>query len=241
MIEGLVSVIMPTTGRCQRAVACVKLLLETTMDWPIEIDAPVDVDTETLSVLGDFLMYYQEPNLVRWRMPFCDHYQGKPASWNAGLKMSKGEYIVFAADDLRWTPGWLDAAMACMPEEGGLVGFNDLHRTKAMKRESTHYLTTRRFIVEYLNGCIGFPHYSGACNDSEACGRARKAGLYVPCYEAKVEHVHYNRNGGRSMDATDRLWKAGKQKSLREFQSRRARGFPNDFEPAITVESLEVE
>jgi len=240
MIEGLVSVVMPTTGRTERALACVKLLLETTAHWPMEVDCPVDVDRRSLEVIGDFLRDYKGENLVRWMMPFCQTYQGQPAAWNAGLKASKGEYVVFAADDLRWGDRWLDAAMAVMPAGGGLVGLNDLHRTFAMKRESTHYIVHRRTIVEHLNGCIGFPHYRGACNDSEACGRARRAGVYVPCYDAIVEHVHYN-HGNREMDDTDRMWFKSKRKSLREFYRRERLGFPDDFEPAITVESLVVE
>jgi len=239
MIKDLISVIMPTTGRQDAAIACVKLLLDTTAKWAIEIDIPVDVDTNTMQIVGDFLNGYKGSNLKRWRMPFCDHYQGKPTAWNAGLKESKGEYIVFAADDLRWTDGWLDAAMRCMPEGGGLVGFNDLHRTFAMKRESTHYLATRRFIVEHMNGCIGFPHYSGACNDSEACMRAANVGRYVPCYDAIVEHLHHEYNL-RPKDATDLLWENG-QKSLRELRRRAQFGFPDDFEPAIGPESLRLE
>jgi len=243
MIKDLISVIMPTTGRAQRALACVELLLTTTREWPIEVVAPVDVDEESRDMLGDFLAGYGGSNLARWRVPFCEEYQGQPRAWNAGLKESKGEYVVFAADDLRWTAGWLDAAMGCMatlPEGGGLVGFNDLHRTFTMKKESTHYLASRRFIVRHLNGCIGFPYYSGACNDSEACGRARNAGLYVPCYAAVVEHVHHE-YALRERDATDDLWFGDRRPSLRELGRRRALGFPNDFEPAITAESLEWE
>ena len=240
MIEGLVSVIMPTTGRQDRALKCVVQLLDTTLAWDMDIVCPIDVDRESWWILSRFLEHYPLKNLKRWHVPFCDRYQGQPAAWNAGLAASKGEYIVFAADDLRWTDGWLEAAMAAMPEGGGLVGFNDLHRTHAMERESTHYLTTRRFIVEHLNGCIGFPHYAGACNDSEACARARRAGLYVPCRDAVVEHVHYN-HGNRKMDTTDLLWRGSKKKSLREFRRRKKLGFPDDFEPAITAESLEWE
>ena len=242
MIEGLISVIMPTTGRKDRALSCVQLLLATTRPWPIEIVCPVDVDEESHCALTAFFTACGEGHLKGWRVPFSDRYQGQPAAWNAGLKVSKGEYIVFAADDLRWTADWLDAAMACMATlwypMGGLIGLNDLHRTYAMKRESTHYLATRRFIVEHLNGCIGFPHYAGACNDSEACARARRAGLYVPCRDAIVEHVHYN-HGLREMDGTDMMWSSSKRKSLREFRRRQRLGFPDDFEPAITAESLE--
>lgn len=243
MIKDLVSICMPTTGRAEQAVACVARCLETAENWMLEFCCAVDVDRESVEALTKWFQAYQEPNLHGWAIPFSDHYQGQPAAWNACLKASRGEYVVFAADDLWWMPGWLDAAMTCMatlPEGGGLVGFNDLHRTGAMKKESTHYLASRRFVIEHLNGCIGFPNCNGACNDSEACARARRAGLYVPCYEAKVEHRHYN-HGLRAMDATDFLWADKKRKSLGEFRRRARLGFPDDFEPAITAESLGVE
>lgn len=240
MIKDLISVIMPTTGRVERALECVQLLLVTTQDWPIDVCVAVDVDVDTEQAMRAYLQDYPGDNLARWRVAYCDHYQGKPMAWNTGLAVSAGEFIVFAADDLRWTPGWLEAAMSCMPPEGGLVGFNDLHRTRQMRKESTHYLATREFVVRHLNGCIGFPHYRGACNDSEACARARLADMYYPCYEAVVEHVHWQR-GDRPKDATDELWAASKQASLHEFRRRQKMGFPNDFEPAITAESLELE
>ena len=240
MIKDLVSVIMPTTGRVDRALGCIQLLLSTTQDWPMEIDVAVDVDLESEEKIRHYLRHYDGENLARWRVAFCDHYQGKPMAWNTGLAVSAGEFVVFAADDLRWTPGWLEAAMSCMPPEGGLVGLNDLHRTFAMRRESTHYLATREFVVKHLNGCMGFPHYRGACNDSEACARARLAGMYHPCYEAVVEHVHW-RAKDRPKDATDDLWAKDKKSSLQEFRRRQRMGFPNDFEPAITAESLELE
>jgi len=235
MIEGLVSICLPTTGRAQAAVDCVARCLDTAPAWPIEVCCAVDVDKESAVLLDAFLGGYAGDNLHGWAIRYSDHYQGQPAAWNAALQASHGEYVVFAADDLYWGAGWLDAAMACMatlPDGGGLVGFNDLHRTNAMRRESTHYLASRRFVIEHLNGCIGFPHYKGACNDSEACGRARQVGLYVPCYDAVVEHRHYN-HGLRKMDATDQMWHASKRKSLGEFRRRAQAGFPNDFEPAI--------
>ena len=85
MIEGLVSVILPTTGRAHRVMDCVKLLLETTLDWHIEVDASVDVDMQSRDLLREFLDGYRGPNLRRWQVPFCDRYQGQAAAWNAGV------------------------------------------------------------------------------------------------------------------------------------------------------------
>lgn len=245
MIRGLTSVIFPTTGRTRQAIACLNLLVKTTAPHKIEICAAVDADPETVAVLTGFEVLARKlwPHLTRVSIDIHTHYRGQPRAWNAGLQLSRGEYVVFAADDLRWTDGWLTAALECMktlPPGGGLVGLNDLHRTFAMRKESTHYVASRWFVVNYLNGCLGFPHYAGACNDSEACGRARLAERYVPCYDAVVEHVHYD-NGLRKMDNTDLMWFPSKQRSRREFERRQRIGFPNDFEPAITAESLELE
>ncbi len=231
MIEGLTSICLPTTGRAEQAVRCVARCLETAENWMLEFCCAVDVDRKSVNTLVHFFVGYEGDNLHGWAIPFSDRIQGQPAAWNACLRASRGEFVVFAADDLWWMPGWLDAAMTCMatlPEGGGLVGLNDLHRVRQMRNESTHYLASRRYIVEHQNGCIGFPHYSGACNDSEACARARRAGLYVPCYEAKVEHRHYN-HGLRAMDATDQMWFGSKRKSLREFRRRAQLGFPERF------------
>jgi len=144
MISGLVSVIFPTTGRKDRAVNCIKRLCETTQEHNIEIVCVVDADPQSRDALEKFMLDYQWSHpgqLIRQCVLYSGAYRGHVASWNSGLKECKGEYIVFAADDLWWGDRWLDIALATMrtfPDGWGLVGFNDTHYGEAIP--CTHYI-----------------------------------------------------------------------------------------------------
>lgn len=218
----MISVLFATTGRPERAELCVQQLRETTPGHDLEIVAAVDADDETakrLEPLVDVLLYE-------------DDFRGPAGAWNDCLRASTGDPVVLAADDLVWTPGWLDAALERLREfEGGwgLVGFNDGHWTADL---STHYLMSRRFIVEVLGGVVAWDCYPHSFTDAEANERAKAAGRYVWCEEAIVRHEHWI-FGDRPQDGTDtrELGRHGEARAM--FEARRAAGFPNDYEPVI--------
>jgi hypothetical protein len=146
---------------------------------------------------------------------------------------SRGEHVVLAADDLTWGEGWLDAALAKMaefPDGWGLVGFNDGHWGEDL---STHYLVSRRLIIEHLGGRIAWEHYVHSFNDVEINERARRAGRYAWCEAAYVTHEHWL-FGDRAQDDTDLRNLPAHPASERVFHDRRAAGFPDDLEPVIT-------
>jgi hypothetical protein len=144
--------------------------------------------------------------------------------------------VVLAADDLVFQPGWLGAALSTLEEfEGGwgLVGFNDGH-WDGDNPFATHYLMSRRLVVEVFGGVVAWPHYRHSFNDVEACERAKRAGRYAWCEDARVEHQHWL-FGDRPQDRTDTRNLPGWDASQRTYAERAAAGFPNDFAPAITA------
>lgn len=222
MKPGLVSVILPTTGRPGRAEACVRRLLDTTAGHAVEVICPVDADPATRAVL--------EPLAT---VLYADAYRGKAKAWNDGLTASAGEFIVFAADDLQWGDGWLDAAllaMATLPEGGGVVGFNDMHRNG--RKEATHFMASRWFIIHYGGGVLAVPCYASFCHDSEMCYRANEIGRYAWAEDCHVEHIHYA-SRGRLFDATDKRWRDCARVDMQAFNQRRKNGFTDDWEPVI--------
>jgi hypothetical protein len=142
--------------------------------------------------------------------------------------------VVFAADDLRWGEAWLDHALATLEEfeDGwGLVGFNDGHWGPGL---STHYLMSRRFIVDVLGGVVAWDFYEHSFNDLEVNERARTAGRYAWCEQARVTHEHWL-FGDRQQDATDTRKLGAHAASERIFRERSTAGFPNDgITPVIT-------
>lgn len=219
-----VSVLFPTTGRPEMAERCLFQLRETTAGRRVEVIAKVDCDPETAVRIA----------------PLCDklvvatEYQGCSRGWNDCLRESKGEQIVFAADDLVWGPGWLEAAqakLAELPDGWGMVGFNDGHWNG--DELATHYLMSRRFVIEVLGGVVAWDFYEHSFNDVEVNDRAKAAGRYVWAPEALVRHEHWT-YGDRPQDATDSRTLARHGVAEAKYRERQAAGFPTDYEAVIT-------
>jgi glycosyltransferase involved in cell wall biosynthesis len=211
----LVSVLLPTTGRPQRAESCIKQLRETA---DVEIICAVDCDPVSAKRLAPLVD----------RLLVAPFYRGNSV-WNDCLREATGDPIVFAADDLQWQPGWLEAALQALSEHPDcLIGFNDGHWGAEL---STHYLMPRSFIVEVLGGVVAWPHYKHSFNDLETCERAKAAGRYHWCEDAHVHHDHWL-FGGRAKDETDTRNLGGHAESERTYNERKAAGFPDDI-PAV--------
>jgi GT2 family glycosyltransferase len=219
----VISVLLATTGRPDMAERCVQGIRSTTRGHDVEIVAAVDADPETLERLLP----------VADVVDYSETLRGCSAAWNAALLASAGDHVVLAADDLIWGDGWLDAALGTMsefPDGWGFVGFNDGHWGADL---STHYLVSRRLIVEHLGGRIAWEHYVHSFNDVEINERARRAGRYAWCEAAHVTHEHWL-FGDRAQDNTDLRNLPAHPASERVFHDRRAAGFPDDLEPVIT-------
>lgn len=219
----MISILLATMGRLEKAEAFVQGVRDTTEGHDVEIVAAVDgpgAHALALSELGCVVDHATQP-------------RGPSRAWNDALARATGDPVVLAADDLEFQPGWLDAALTCLselPDGWGFVGFNDGHWGAEL---STHYLMSRRLIVEVFGGVVAWEHYSHSFNDREANARAIAAGRYVWCEGARVYHHHWI-FGDRPQDSTDTRLLELHPWSQRVFEQRQAAGFPNDFEPVIT-------
>lgn len=224
MASGMVSILFPTTGRPDRAVNCLRNLRDSVGTQSLEVVAAVDADPESKRVLAPLVDV----------LDYSDGYRGCSQAWNDCLARSSGDPVVFAADDLVWEPGWLDRALerlAEFPDGWGLVGFNDGHWDESL---STHYLMSRRFIIEVLGGVVAWPQYRHSFNDLEVNQRARAAGRYKWCAQAHVRHDHWL-FGTRECDDTDQRRLPDHPEDQRQFDARAAAGFPNDYAPVIVA------
>ena len=232
MIKGLVSVILPTTGRKDRAVACLSRLLES-VKQPVEVICVVDHDESSYLAIHDIDI----PGLGKVvDISYSGQYRGIGRSFNDGLALSRGEYIVPASDDVWFEDGWLEAAMREMkklPEGGGLVALNDTHHNGA--ELATLFMASRWFICKYMNGVLFFECYRYWHSDIEATERAKRAGRYAWAKNSVVRHDHWAW-GTRAEDNTDRLNKKFLDESAVICARRREAGWPNDFSPVITWE-----
>jgi GT2 family glycosyltransferase len=222
----VISVLLATAGRPEMAEAFAHSLRDTTTGHDVELVAAVDGDHETV----DRLNAVDGVSLI---VDYHPAHRGCSNAWNAALALSSGDEVVLAADDLTFEPGWLDAALATLaefPNGWGFVGFNDGHWGAEL---STHYLMSRRFVIEVLGGVIAWPCYSHSFNDVEASERAKRAGRYAWCADAHVHHNHWLW-GERPQDDTDTRSLPGHGHSMQTYEQRAAAGFPDEFEAVIS-------
>lgn len=222
----MISILLATTGRPDMAERAIKSALDTTVGHEVEVCAAVDVDTLTVAKLTAL-------DRERVQVSYAYDYRGCSKAWNDALKMASGDPLVLAADDLVFEPGWLDAALETLAGfEGGwgLVGFNDGHWNEEL---STHYLMSRRLVVEVFGGVVAWEHYRHSFNDREANERAQRAGRYAWCEGAHVRHEHWL-FGDRPQDDTDARPLAAHAASEQAFLQRQVTGFPNDYDPVVT-------
>lgn len=216
----MISVLLPTTGRPDRAEACIRQLRATA---DVEIVCAVDCDPESARRLAPLVD----------KLLVATFYRGCSQAWNDCLAEASGDPIVFAADDLEWHEGWLEAALAKLAEfdDGwGMVGFNDGHWDG--NELATHYLMSRRFVIEVLGGVVAWDFYEHSFNDVEVNERGKLANRYRWAEDALVYHEHWT-FGDRPQDATDDRMLAGYERSQAKFNERRAAGFPTDYPPVI--------
>lgn len=220
----MISFLLATTGRPQMAADAVRNIVASTAAHDIEIVVTADVEHVVLPAVPKRcrMVYDHDPEL-----------RGSSRAWNAALARATGDPVVLTADDVVFQDGWLEPvldALNAFPGGWGFVGLNDGHWGADL---STHYVMSRRLIAEVFGGVVAWECYQHSFQDREANARARAAGRYVWCEQARITHRHWLW-GERAQDETDTRNLGGHAASEAAFHARAAAGFPNDYEPVIT-------
>jgi glycosyltransferase involved in cell wall biosynthesis len=113
---------------------------------------------------------------------------------NRGIEATTEPLIFQGADDLRFHPGWYEAAKSRLADGVGVVGTNDLSSKRVMAGvHSTHSLITR----EYARlGTIDDPTrvlhegYRHEFVDDEFIETAKRRNAFVHAPDSIVEHLH---------------------------------------------------
>lgn len=114
---------------------------------------------------------------------------------NLAARFSDEEWLLLAADDLRFHPGWLDDALAVHADTGALVvGTNDLgNPTVKQGRHSTHPLVHRAYLEQGTvdaPGLLLHEGYDHNCVDVELVETAKARGVWAFATGSHVEHLH---------------------------------------------------
>lgn len=128
-----------------------------------------------------------------------------PAHWRLGdfarktnfaISETKEQYILSAADDLDFRPGWFEAAVRLFSVKGvGVVGTNDLgHERVTSGRHATHNLVSREYVETYgtidEQGKLYHEGYTHSFCDDELVGTAKSRGAWVFAEGAVIRHMH---------------------------------------------------
>lgn len=120
----------------------------------------------------------------------------------AGIQATDEPLVFTAADDLRFTADWLEAASARLDDVTQVVGVNDGIRRKRRPEHATHFLMTRAYAeMPCIDGAPGpfFDYGHWRCDD-ELIATAVKRGMYAYAPDALVAHVNHPAQGGPDDD-----------------------------------------
>lgn len=116
---------------------------------------------------------------------------------NAGFMGTTSEFIFNAADDIEFTDGWAEAALAKMTDGIGVVATNDKANRQVMRGEfGTHCLIRRTYIEAYGGtgdnqpGVVMYEGYDHNYVDVELCAVAKARGAYAFAKDSIVRHRH---------------------------------------------------
>jgi len=207
-----IAILIPTLGRAHRIPEIVANVAETAPNARIHFIAEQD-DDETVKALegmkatiGDFGTY------------------GKAI--NAGYADCPEAILMTSDDDCTYAEGWLEAAMEQMTGDIRVVGTNDLHNPYVLEgKHSTHSLVDRRYLDE-IGGVIDqgpgsfMFEYDHNYTDAELVETAKARGVFAPCLDSVVEHIHPE-FGGREPDETWQKTRRAVNEDHAIFESRR--------------------
>lgn len=115
---------------------------------------------------------------------------------NLAIRETDNEWILSAADDLVFHPGWADEAIrVSVARRKRFVATNDLANPLVIRgQHATHPLVHRSYVEELGTwdepGKLYHEGYSHQCVDVEASDTAKVRGEFVAATRSVVEHMH---------------------------------------------------
>jgi glycosyltransferase involved in cell wall biosynthesis len=208
----LIDIITPTLSRADRLAGHVANVHEATIvDWVITFVVEAD-DTDSRVAVEELAGHPVFGRHVRFLIN--ERTRNCAGAFNTGVAASDATYWFQGGDDVRYHPGWDVKTVALMGDDVKVVGTNDLtgHPEVLAGTAATHFLVDRQYTVEV--GCTwdlgpgvaGFEGYHHLAFDSEIVGVARARGVFAPCLDAVVEHVHPSAGKAQADDLYQHNW-----------------------------------
>lgn len=186
----MIDILCPVLGRSERTEPFARSLAENTVNPYRLVFVCTPKDNKKIVSCQE----HGEILLARWPARAGDFAK----KVNYGFEQTENEWVMCAADDLRFEQGWDKIAIACSKRARRLVvGTNDLHNPLVKRgQHSTHPLFHRSYVEKYGSATIdGTGHvfcelYDHQFVDNEFCDTAKARGEWVFCKASIVEHLH---------------------------------------------------
>lgn len=202
-------VVVPTLGRAEQVEPLVQSLRATTDTRLVFVCSPKDRDTlVACNQTGEDVL------VASWR-PAGGDYARKI---NFAYRETTEDWIFCGAIDLRFHPGWLEAATVTGERQRvGVVGTQDMGNPLVKRgRHATHPLVRRTYIAEQGGtydgtGEIYSERYDHQYIDLELVEVAKARGQWAFCKQSLVEHLHPNWRKGEWDDVYEKAFRAASE------------------------------
>lgn len=131
---------------------------------------------------------------------------------NSGYSQTAEPWLLLIGDDVRFHEGWLDAARK-LSDRYDVIGTNDSTGETGNPRVKTgahaDHFFVRRAYVEEEGACLDGPGvlapeaYKHWYVDMEIVGLAKARGVFTPCLDSVVEHLHPGYKGREDLRQSD--------------------------------------
>jgi GT2 family glycosyltransferase len=128
---------------------------------------------------------------------------GVPQGVKNGVEKSTGEWVVYCADDIEFTPESIDEALRV--GDKGFVAFNTGELIPDGGNKNEHFMI-RKDIIEKIGEvfCTEFFHVGV---DNWLSAQMDKLGIFVRAENAIVHHYHFSKPGGVMDDVYKIAWR----------------------------------
>lgn len=116
---------------------------------------------------------------------------------NVGFKEGTGSYVVLVGDDARFTPGWLDAALAvASATRAAVIGTNDQVSRRCTNGTHSPHPMIRRTYVDHVGaswdgpGIVCHEGYAHNYVDDEITCAAKQRGVWAFAKDSVIRHLH---------------------------------------------------
>lgn len=217
-----VAIIVPTLGRPDSLRPLLQSVATTTPVGAAQV--VFVVDHEDKPTHDELQAAWQQG----WRFGRCFEDGTYPEKVNVGYRASDAPFVLPAADDVVFHPGWLEQALAAFEPGVEVVGTNDLTPITSDGQHATMPIV-RRSYIEKQGAAFGEPGvvlhegYHHNFVETELCQLAQQRGVFFSCPASIIEHRH-PAWGTREADDTDRKGNMRNGDEDRQlFEERRAR------------------